>query len=146
MSDGDCATVHVDSRAVEPELFLDREVLRAERLVDLEPMDLLDAHPGLLREGADRGRGPDAHDCFAIESDSATAAVRLATSRFLRSSAPRDLPRDLIPRAAARALGVPSSFARRTRSSSSIAPMSLRRDVASETLSASSFGRLAPER
>ena len=62
MADGDGPAVDVDLGAVEAQLALDRNVLRAERLVDLEAGDVAELQPGLGEHGADRRRRADPHD------------------------------------------------------------------------------------
>src|SRR2546430_2817446 len=61
MADRDGAAVHVGLGAVEPQLLLDREVLRRKRLVHLDQIELLELHPGFLQRLAGGGRRADAH-------------------------------------------------------------------------------------
>src|SRR3954467_5997282 len=62
MADGDGAAVHVDAGALELELFFDGEILRAERLGDIEARDVLLLKARGPEYGANRRHGPDAHD------------------------------------------------------------------------------------
>src|SRR2546422_11541378 len=57
----DRATVHVCLGAIEPQLPLDGEVLRRERLVHLDEIHLLQFHSRLLERFARGGRGADPH-------------------------------------------------------------------------------------
>src|SRR5437773_2705343 len=68
VADGDRAAVHVGFGAVEPELSLDREILRRERLVHFHQVHLLELHPRLLQCLARRGRRPDPH-VLGLDSD-----------------------------------------------------------------------------
>src|SRR5258708_4433985 len=62
MAESDRAAVHVRLLAIEPEVLLDREVLRREGLVDLHQIHVLDLETGALQRLAARGRRADAHD------------------------------------------------------------------------------------
>src|SRR5213080_4584775 len=61
VTDRDRAAIDVGFGAVEPQLFLDREVLRCERFVHLDQVHLFQLHPGLLERFAGRRRRPDPH-------------------------------------------------------------------------------------
>src|SRR5437764_1619177 len=61
VADRDGAAVHVRLRTVEPQLLLDGEILRGERLIHLHQVHLLELHPGLLERFARGGRRADAH-------------------------------------------------------------------------------------
>src|SRR5438132_9254581 len=58
----DRAAVHVRAIARQPQLLLHREVLRRERLVDLEQLEVGELCFMPLQRPPDRGRRPDAHD------------------------------------------------------------------------------------
>src|SRR5258706_2258558 len=62
VAEGDRPAVHVDPLAIEPQLLLDRQVLRRERLVDLEQVDLAQGQTGALQDEADGRHGADPHD------------------------------------------------------------------------------------
>jgi hypothetical protein len=49
MSDCDRAAVHIDFIAIEPQLFFDRQILRGERFVDLDQIDIIEGQPGFLQ-------------------------------------------------------------------------------------------------
>ena len=61
MAEGDCAAVDVRLRAVESEFTFDGEVLRGERLVDFDEINLFELQTCLLKRLANRGHGADAH-------------------------------------------------------------------------------------
>src|SRR6476646_5152247 len=50
------------SLSSDPEIVAARHDLRRERLVDLDDVDVVDRHPGLLEQRADRGDRAEAHD------------------------------------------------------------------------------------
>src|SRR5438477_12725477 len=62
MAERDRAAVHVRLLAIEAELFLDGEVLRRERFVDLDEIHVLDLETGALQRLPARRCGADAHD------------------------------------------------------------------------------------
>src|SRR5262249_23251112 len=62
MAQRDRAAVDVHLVAVELQRLLAREVLRGERLVDLEQVDVPEREPRLLDHATDRRNGPDSHD------------------------------------------------------------------------------------
>ena len=65
--------------AVEPELLLDREVLRREGLVDLDEVDVAELEAGALERAADGRRRADAHDRRVAAGDApADEAARAA--------------------------------------------------------------------
>src|SRR6185369_9805667 len=61
VTNGDRPPVNIDSVAVQSELLFDGQVLRAERLVDLEARDIVSLEPALPQQRADGWRGTDAH-------------------------------------------------------------------------------------
>src|SRR4051812_1145752 len=62
MSDGDGPSVDVGILAGEPQILLHRQVLRSERLVHLEQVEVLEARLVPLESPADGWRGTDSHD------------------------------------------------------------------------------------
>ena len=64
MAEGDRAAVRVQlvAERVDAELAADGKYLRRERLVQLDDVDLVDRHPGLLQRHAHRLDRADAHD------------------------------------------------------------------------------------
>src|SRR6185503_10920088 len=62
MTEGDRAAVHIRLVAIEAELLLHREVLRRERLVDLDQVHVTDLLTRPIECLTRRRRGTDAHD------------------------------------------------------------------------------------
>src|SRR5262245_64097586 len=62
MAERDGAAVDVGALAVEAELLLDGEILRRERLVDLDEVEIGQLVARLVHGAADRRRRADAHD------------------------------------------------------------------------------------
>src|SRR5208282_340119 len=65
MPDGDCASVDVELATVESKLALASENLRAEGLVDFEPIDLRQAQASQVQQSLDCRYWRDAHDLWA---------------------------------------------------------------------------------
>ena len=81
VAERDRAAVDVGPLAVEAELLLDGEVLRRERLVDLDEIDVADLEPRAVQRAADRRRRADAHDLRIAAGDAPLRERRAASSR-----------------------------------------------------------------
>ncbi len=66
VAERDGAAVHVDPLPIEAELFLDRQVLRRERFVDLDEIDVLQGEPGPMPINA--GSTPTVAQCVSRAS------------------------------------------------------------------------------
>ena len=96
MAERDRAAVDVDLVAIEAELLLDRQVLRGERLVDLDQIDVVEREPAFSSAIRVAGAGPmpisvgsTPTDAQCVSRASGCQAVLLAPPFPTRAAAPR---------------------------------------------------------
>ena len=93
MAERDRAAVDVDLVAIEAQLLLAREILRRERLVDLDQVEIGERQPGALERLADRRRRAHAHQ-RRLDAD---RRPRHDAAERLRRLAPSPHPRRRSP-------------------------------------------------